>query len=79
MFDDIACKYDFSQPLFKCRYGYWLEKKAIAQLTELKPKTLLDVATGTADMAIMASRLIKPVKITGIDISAGMLEFGRKK
>ena len=37
------------------------------------------MATGTADMAIMACRLLKPEMITGIDLSAGMLELGRKK
>lgn len=43
------------------------------------PKQILDVATGTADMAIMAYKILKPEKITGIDISIGMLELGRKK
>jgi demethylmenaquinone methyltransferase/2-methoxy-6-polyprenyl-1,4-benzoquinol methylase len=54
-------------------------KKAIKQLEKIQPKTLLDVATGTADVAIMASGMLKPDKITGIDISDGMLEIGRKK
>ena len=40
---------------------------------------LLDVATGTGDVAIMAFRLLNPAKITGIDLSEGMLEVGRKK
>ena len=43
------------------------------------PKTILDVATGTGDMAIMAAKIIRPEKIVGIDISEKMLEFGRKK
>lgn len=41
--------------------------------------SILDVATGTADMAIMMSRYLSPEKITGIDISTGMLEIGRQK
>ena len=40
---------------------------------------ILDVATGTADMAIMLSRYLSPAHITGIDISTGMLEVGRQK
>ena len=40
---------------------------------------MLDVATGTADVAIMAARILKPAKIIGIDISTGMLDLGRKK
>jgi demethylmenaquinone methyltransferase / 2-methoxy-6-polyprenyl-1,4-benzoquinol methylase len=48
-------------------------------LKEAKPRTMLDVATGTGDVAIMAAKMLKPEKITGIDISEGMLEVGRKK
>ncbi len=40
---------------------------------------MLDVATGTADVAIMAAHILKPAKIIGIDISTGMLDLGRKK
>ena len=43
------------------------------------PKHILDVATGTADMAIMTCKILNPDKIDGIDISTGMLELGRKK
>jgi demethylmenaquinone methyltransferase / 2-methoxy-6-polyprenyl-1,4-benzoquinol methylase len=48
-------------------------------LKELHPHNILDVATGTADVAIMASALLKPNRIVGIDISDGMLEIGRQK
>ena len=44
-----------------------------------EPKTMLDVATGTGDMSIMAAKMLRPEKIVGIDISAKMLEIGRKK
>jgi demethylmenaquinone methyltransferase/2-methoxy-6-polyprenyl-1,4-benzoquinol methylase len=40
---------------------------------------MLDVATGTGDVAIMTYRMLKPARITGIDISEGMLDLGRKK
>jgi len=43
------------------------------------PQTILDVATGTADMAILMTRYLPQAKITGIDISEGMLDLGRKK
>jgi demethylmenaquinone methyltransferase/2-methoxy-6-polyprenyl-1,4-benzoquinol methylase len=48
-------------------------------LKPLQPKIMLDVATGTGDVAIMAEALLKPEKIIGIDISDGMLELGREK
>ncbi|MDE3252226.1 MAG: ubiquinone/menaquinone biosynthesis methyltransferase, partial [Bacteroidota bacterium] len=42
-------------------------------------KKILDVATGTGDVAILTYRQLQPDSITGIDISEGMLELGRKK
>lgn len=79
MFNDIAFRYDFLNRFLSAGIDVSWRKKAIRQLTSLKPKNLLDVATGTADMAIMASGILKPEKITGIDISDGMLDIGRKK
>ena len=54
-------------------------EKAISQLKELKPKIVLDVATGTADVALLTYEMLKPERIVGIDISDGMLDLGRKK
>ena len=81
MFDQIAPRYDFLNRFLSGGIDVGWRKKAIAQLAEIHPATLLDVATGTADMALLAYRLLpkKPIKITGIDISQGMLELGRKK
>jgi len=79
MFDDIAFKYDFLNRFLSAGIDVGWRKKAIQQIASLKPKTILDVATGTADVAIMASGILKPEKITGIDISDGMLEIGRQK
>ncbi len=53
-------------------------KKAIRQLKGEKPQMMLDVATGTGDLAIEALKL-NPEQIIGVDISEGMLEVGRKK
>lgn len=79
MFDDIAFRYDFLNRFLSAGIDIRWRKKAIKQLVKLQPKTILDVATGTADVAIMASGILKPEKITGIDISDGMLQIGRKK
>jgi demethylmenaquinone methyltransferase / 2-methoxy-6-polyprenyl-1,4-benzoquinol methylase len=79
MFDKIARRYDFLNRLLSGGIDISWRKKAIAQLKELKPKTVLDVATGTADVALMTYKALKPEKIIGIDISEGMLELGRKK
>ncbi len=79
MFDDIAYRYDFLNRFLSAGVDVWWRKKAILQLKELDPKNILDVATGTADVAIMTARILQPQKIIGIDISDGMLAFGRKK
>jgi demethylmenaquinone methyltransferase/2-methoxy-6-polyprenyl-1,4-benzoquinol methylase len=79
MFDDIAFRYDFLNRFLSGGIDLWWRKKALSYLKKKDPKVILDVATGTADVAIMASRLLKPTHITGIDISDGMLDVGRKK
>ena len=77
MFNSIAYRYDFLNRFLSAGVDVWWRKKAIRELKKLKPKNILDVATGTADVAIMATTLLDPEKITGIDISDGMLEIGR--
>jgi demethylmenaquinone methyltransferase/2-methoxy-6-polyprenyl-1,4-benzoquinol methylase len=79
MFNDIAFRYDFLNRFLSAGIDIRWRKKAIAQLLKSQPKMILDVATGTADVAIMASGILKPEKITGIDISDGMLDLGRQK
>lgn len=79
MFDKIAGRYDTMNRFLSARTDIGWRKKAILQLKKDKPRHILDVATGTADMALMAYKLLQPEQITGIDISAGMLELGRKK
>ena len=79
MFDDIAHRYDFLNRFLSVGIDVSWRKKLISQLKPLNPSHILDVATGTGDVAIMAARKLNPQKITGIDISEGMLELGRKK
>ena len=79
MFDDIAPQYDFLNRFLSAGIDVSWRKKALRQLLPFQPKVMLDVATGTADVAIMAARILQPEKIVGIDISEGMLELGRKK
>ncbi|MCW3112749.1 MAG: 2-heptaprenyl,4-naphthoquinone methyltransferase MenG [Segetibacter sp.] len=79
MFDKIAFRYDFLNRFLSAGIDVSWRKKAIKQLRSLHPQTVLDVATGTGDVAILAHKILHPKKITGIDISEGMLEIGRKK
>ncbi len=79
MFDQIAFRYDFLNRFLSAGIDVYWRKRAIKELKGLQPKKILDVATGTADVAIMTCKLLKPLTITGIDISEGMLDLGRKK
>ena len=79
MFDHIAPRYDFMNRFLSVGIDVSWRRKAIKRFQKDNPRILLDVATGTADMSIMAARILQPEKIIGIDISEKMLEIGRKK
>ncbi|RMG79082.1 MAG: bifunctional demethylmenaquinone methyltransferase/2-methoxy-6-polyprenyl-1,4-benzoquinol methylase UbiE [Bacteroidetes bacterium] len=79
MFDNIAPYYDFLNRFLSLGIDTIWRKKAIAQLRDKDPKVVLDVATGTADLAIEVARQLKPEKIVGVDISREMLDIGQKK
>jgi demethylmenaquinone methyltransferase / 2-methoxy-6-polyprenyl-1,4-benzoquinol methylase len=79
MFNCIAGKYDFFNRFLSGGIDVGWRKKAIDELKEADLSHVLDVATGTADVAIMTMKRLHPKKITGIDISAGMLQLGKEK
>lgn len=79
MFDRIAGRYDLMNRFLSAGIDVGWRKKAIKKLQEDQPRQILDVATGTADMAILTWKMLKPEKITGIDLSTQMLEVGRQK
>jgi demethylmenaquinone methyltransferase/2-methoxy-6-polyprenyl-1,4-benzoquinol methylase len=78
MFDNISERYDLLNHLLSLSIDKGWRRKVVRMASEGKPKLILDVATGTADLAI-ALKKAHPEKITGIDISAGMLSVGRTK
>lgn len=78
MFNNIAGQYDFLNHFLSLGIDKGWRKKAIAEIGKIKPKAILDVATGTGDLAIAASKL-QPEKIVGVDIADQMLAIGRKK
>lgn len=79
MFDRIAGKYDFLNRFLSGGTDIAWRKKALRKLKGAPVQHLLDVATGTADLAIMAKKMLNPAQITGIDISNQMLDIGREK
>jgi len=79
MFDSIAWRYDFLNHFLSFSIDRLWRKRAIRIISEThKHPAILDVATGTGDLAIAALKL-DPSNITGIDISKNMLEIGREK
>jgi demethylmenaquinone methyltransferase / 2-methoxy-6-polyprenyl-1,4-benzoquinol methylase len=80
MFDNIAPRYDLLNRVLSFGIDVWWRKRAIACLqTEPRPQEILDVATGTADVAIAMARILKPRRIVGVDIANQMLDIGRVK
>jgi demethylmenaquinone methyltransferase/2-methoxy-6-polyprenyl-1,4-benzoquinol methylase len=79
MFDRIAPRYDFMNRFLSAGIDKSWRRKAIRLFRNDKPQQLLDVATGTGDMALLAAKMLQPRQIIGIDISEGMLERGRQK
>ena len=79
MFDNIAKRYDFLNHFLSLGIDKWWRKKMIDELVVGKPRVILDVATGTADVAIAITKRMEVEKITGVDISPEMLAYGRKK
>lgn len=79
MFDAISPKYDLLNRLFSMGVDQGWRRKVIRLVAQEPVGHLLDVATGTADLAIMAAKRKAAERITGVDISEGMLAHGREK
>ena len=79
MFNKIAPYYDFLNRLLSLGIDVQWRKKAIGQLAGSQPKIILDVATGTADLALESAKRLSPEKVIGVDISTEMLDIGRSK
>ncbi|MFN4079716.1 MAG: bifunctional demethylmenaquinone methyltransferase/2-methoxy-6-polyprenyl-1,4-benzoquinol methylase UbiE [Saprospiraceae bacterium] len=79
MFDNIAPRYDLLNRALSLGVDVWWRRRALSYLKKLNPATVLDVATGTADVALMCARLLRPRRIVGVDIANAMLDIGRLK
>ena len=79
MFNDIAPKYDFLNHFLSLGIDKIWRRKVIRKIVNDNPTEVLDIATGTADLAIMLAKKLPKVRITGIDLAENMLEVGRRK
>jgi demethylmenaquinone methyltransferase/2-methoxy-6-polyprenyl-1,4-benzoquinol methylase len=78
MFDNIAGNYDSLNRVISFGIDVKWRKKVLKIVSDSKPKIILDIATGTGDLAILMTET-NAEKIIGLDISDGMLEVGRIK
>ena len=78
MFDKVSSNYDFLNRLLTFGIDVSWRKKVVKMVTDQKAKMILDIATGTGDLAIMIAKT-NPEKVIGLDISQGMLDVGKKK
>jgi demethylmenaquinone methyltransferase/2-methoxy-6-polyprenyl-1,4-benzoquinol methylase len=79
MFDNISSNYDFLNHFLSFGIDHIWRRKTIRLMQAKNPKVILDVATGTGDLAFTAYKKLNPDKIIGLDLSNGMLEVGRNK
>lgn len=78
LFDSIAYRYDLLNHLLSGGVDLYWRRRAVEHLMALRPRRILDVATGTADFAIAALRC-EPERVVGVDIAEKMLAVGREK
>lgn len=79
MFNSIAAKYDFLNHFLSLGIDKLWRRRLVKQLAKSNPRQVLDIATGTGDLAIQLAKHHKSVNITGVDISENMLSIGREK
>lgn len=79
MFDNIAHSYDKLNHRLSWNIDKTWRRNALQRLAALKPGTVLDIATGTGDFAILAAQMLRPESIVAVDISEGMMSVGQAK
>ena len=79
MFDNIAPTYDRLNHRLSWNIDRYWRRKALRQLQPCHPRKLLDIATGTGDLAIQAVKMMPDVKVTAVDISEQMMKIGQEK
>ena len=78
MFDNISGNYDGLNKIISLGTDASWKKKILQMVKLQKPTSILDIATGTGDLAILFAET-SAKEIIGLDISQGMLDFGKKK
>jgi demethylmenaquinone methyltransferase/2-methoxy-6-polyprenyl-1,4-benzoquinol methylase len=79
MFDGIAHRYDALNTIISLGLDRSWRRRAVAMLATARPRSVLDVATGTGDLVVEMDRILRPDLIVGVDLSEEMLSLARRK
>ena len=79
MFDNIAPKYDLLNHTLSMSIDRVWRRRVVGEVRRAKPGRILDVATGTGDLAIAMARRIRDVQVLGVNLSEQMLAVARRK
>jgi demethylmenaquinone methyltransferase/2-methoxy-6-polyprenyl-1,4-benzoquinol methylase len=79
MFGSIAHRYDLANHVLSCGIDFYWRHRVATIVAGWKPRTILDVATGTGDVAIALQKAIPTAEITGADVLSEMVEIAKRK
>ncbi len=79
MFGSIAARYDLANHFLSCGVDFYWRKRATEIVANWQPETILDLATGTGDLALALQRRLPGAEITGADFSEEMLAIAKRK
>lgn len=79
MFGSIASRYDLANHVLSCGFDFYWRKRAAVMVADWKPRQILDLATGTGDLALVLQKRFPDAEVVGADFSEEMLEVAKSK
>src|SRR5437016_1761036 len=79
MFGSIAARYDLANHLLSCGIDFYWRKRAAEIVASWQPKKIVDLATGTGDLALALQKKLPDAQIVGVDFLPQMLELAKRK
>src|SRR5437868_1379873 len=79
MFGSIARRYDLANHVLSCGIDFYWRRRVAGIVAEWNPRTILDVATGTGDVALALQKAVPPAAVTAVDVVPEMVELAKRK
>src|SRR5437588_4279808 len=79
MFGGIARRYDLANHTLSCGIDFYWRKRAANTVASWRPCKILDLATGTGDLALALQKKLPDAEVTGVDFLPEMLELAQRK